>query len=80
MAVNFNSIGNNNAKLINENYQRVNTKKGAVGDEKKINKDEKLFFANLYPEKRNEIMDYSFYERSGKMNGISLGTNFDKKG
>ena len=80
MGVNFNSIGNYNTKLINNNYKKVDSKKEDTIAADKIDKNEKLFFANLYPDKRNEVLNYSFYERTGKMNGVTIGTNFDKRG
>ena len=45
-----------------------------------INNDEKKFFSELYPEKKNEIADYHFYQKSGKMSGVALGSLFDKRG
>lgn len=45
-----------------------------------INNDEKNFFTKLYPENQTEIIDYHFYQKSGKMSGVSLGTNFDRRG
>jgi len=45
-----------------------------------INKDEKQFFTNLYPENKTEIIDYHFYQRSGKMSGVAVGINIDKRG
>jgi len=80
MAVNLNSIGNYDTKSINNSFRKMNTKNQSTGATEKIDTDEKMFFSKLYPEKRNEIMNYSFYERTGKMNGVSVGTNFDKKG
>lgn len=46
----------------------------------KVTTDEKDFFAKLYPENKNEIIDYHFYGREGKMNGVSIGSLFDKRG
>ncbi len=45
-----------------------------------INDDEKKFFSNLYPENKTEIIDYHFYQKSGKMSGVALGTNLDRRG
>ena len=80
MAVNFNSIGNYDSKSVNNSFRKINTGDKNADAAEKIDKEEKMFFAKLYPEKGNEIMNYSFYERSCKMNGVSVGTNFDKKG
>jgi hypothetical protein len=46
----------------------------------KVSSDEKNFFEKLYPEKKSEIMDYHFYGREGKMSGVSVGSQFDKRG
>ncbi|QQS35474.1 MAG: hypothetical protein IPM56_14655 [Ignavibacteriales bacterium] len=46
----------------------------------KVTADEKDFFVKLYPENKTEIIDYHFYGREGKMNGVSIGSLFDKRG
>ena len=45
-----------------------------------ISTEERDFFLNLYPENKEEIMDYHHYLRSGKMSGVSLGSIFDRRG
>lgn len=45
-----------------------------------ITTDEKSFFVKLFPENKTEIMDYHFYGRGGKMSGVSIGSQFDKRG
>lgn len=44
-----------------------------------INKEEKQFFANMFPEKKSEVMDYNFYTRSGKVNSSQVGSLFDRR-
>lgn len=44
-----------------------------------ISTEEKAFFVNMYPEQKTEIMDYHFYQRSGKMNGVAVGSMFDRR-
>lgn len=44
-----------------------------------INKEEKQFFANMFPEKKSEVMDYNFYNRSGKVNSLQIGSLFDRR-
>jgi hypothetical protein len=81
MAVNLNSIGNYSAYgLNNAKGNKTNIKNTAFVQSESINPDEKKFFAEMYPTKQNEIMEYYYYERSGKMNGISVGTNIDRRG
>lgn len=81
MAVSLNSIGNYSVYgLNNAKSSKANIKSAAMELNDNINPDEKKFFAKMYPAKQNEIMEYYYYERSGKMNGISVGTNIDRKG
>ena len=44
-----------------------------------ISTEEKAFFINMYPEQKTEIQDYHFYQRSGKMSGVSVGSMFDRR-
>lgn len=72
------------------NYHPVNFKKAlnvkklktdqVVKTPAEVSKDEKSFFANLYPDQKEQIIDYHFYERSGKMSGVSIGSILDKRG
>ncbi len=81
MALNFNSIGNYSAFGIKGNNQSFRAdSKNEVGGTDKISNDEKEYFAGMYPSNKNEIMDYSFYGRTGKMNGVSIGINLDRRG
>ena len=81
MAVSMNSIGNYSAYgLNNAKTNKTNVNNNAAAKSESINPDEKKFFAEMYPAKQNEIMEYYYYERSGKMNGISVGTNIDRRG
>ena len=77
MAVGLNSIGNYSAYGLNS----ANSGKANANSSQKenINGDEKKYFADMYPAKQNEIMEY-YYEKSGRMNGISVGTNIDRRG
>jgi len=45
-----------------------------------ITNDEKKFFAKLFPESKDDVMNYHFYHKDGKMQGVSVGTVFDKRG
>lgn len=58
----------------------IETKSAAVNAAENINSDEKEFFVNLYPQNQNEITDYHFYQKSGKMSGVSVGSLFDRRG
>jgi hypothetical protein len=81
MAVSINSIGNYSAYgLSNAKSSKATLKNSALEVSENINPDEKKFFAEMYPAKQNEIMEYYYYEKSGRMNGISVGTNIDRRG
>jgi len=45
-----------------------------------LSKKEKRFFAGMYPENKNEIMEYHFYGKTGKITGVYLGSKIDKRG
>jgi hypothetical protein len=78
MKISTNSIGNYNPFLINNNQKVLAANQNQKVDA--LTKEEKEFFVKLYPENKNEIMDYHFYKSTGKMSGVALGTNFDRRG
>jgi hypothetical protein len=45
-----------------------------------VTPEEKDYFMDLYPENKNEISDYHFYQRSGKMSGVKIGSLIDRRG
>ena len=45
-----------------------------------LSADEKRFFIDRYPQKKDEIIDYHFYQKGGSMSGVKVGHLFDKKG
>ncbi len=45
-----------------------------------LSAEEKNFFINQYPEKKDEISDYHFYQKTGKMSGVNVGQHFDRRG
>lgn len=69
----INNISVNNR--INKMYSQNVKTSDDVLDEK-----EKQFFAQLYPDKSSEIMEYNFYSKSGKLNNIKIGSHFDRRG
>ena len=85
MKISTNPIGNYSTALIQKNTQGV-SKSSSVQTEKlqapqaSLTSKEKQFFVNMYPNNSNEVMDYHFYEKSGKMSGVSLGTIIDRRG
>jgi len=81
MKISTNNIGNYAPKHVPQIQSK--TKPAMVQTEirsEKITADEKNFFIQMYPQNKTEIADYHFYEKSGKMSGVSLGSLFDKRG
>ena len=79
----INSTGFNISKglQINNKVQLQNKiKTDQVTQKAPISNDERDFFLNLYPDNKEEIIDYHHYLRSGKMSGVSLGSLFDRRG
>jgi len=83
MKIATNDFGNYTAKIA----RTVNTSKAEQPNSEipkqklgTITNDEKKFFAGLYPENKEEVMNYHFYHKNGKMQGVTLGTIFDKRG
>lgn len=60
---------------INRTYSQ-----SVKSSEEVLNEKEKNFFAQMYPDKSSEIMEYSFYGKSGKLNNVKLGSHFDRRG
>jgi hypothetical protein len=83
MKIESNVIGNY-GPAVNKNLISNSLPQGSLTDnvkkDAKLSVDEKKFFAGLYPENVKEVMDYHFYEKSGKLSGVTLGSMFDRKG
>jgi len=81
MKITNNVAGNYNPYAIkNTQPKEVVAKQSISVATESISKEEKSFFAGLYPEKKSEIIDYHFYQRSGEMKGVSIGSMFDRRG
>jgi hypothetical protein len=85
MKIATNTIGNYTPSYVQKNNPAVPKQETAQTDSTKssqsvLTSKEKQFFANMYPDKQSEIMDYHFYQKSGKMSGVSLGTIIDRRG
>jgi len=80
MKITTNSSGNYNPLLTqkNNNISQVEAKK--TKDAVKITNEEKKFFTKLYPDEKEQIHNYHFYNNKGDKNGVSLGSLFDKRG
>lgn len=81
MKITSNTIGNYSPMYIGntkQTFEPANVPEQAHSE--KINDDEKKFFMNLYPENKKEIVDYHFYQKTGKMTGVTVGSLFDRRG
>lgn len=79
--MNINSIGNYSPYSINkvQHTQKPQQTK-QIDNDNVISKDEKQFFANMYPDNKKEIVDYHFYQKTGSMAGVTVGSLIDKRG
>ncbi|MGK9477047.1 hypothetical protein [Melioribacter sp. OK-6-Me] len=77
MKITTNSFGNYSLNRINQNQQIQRTQ---TDKKNELTNAEKQFFANLYPEKTDEILKYEFYNAKGKVSGVAVGSLFDKRG
>lgn len=89
MKITTNPVGNYTNIISRNNIHTPKTEAAAkaksagtvnTGTAGKLTADEKNFFANKYPENKKEIMDYHFYERSGRMSGVKVGSIINKRG
>ncbi len=80
MRISTNSIGNyrpaNN--ISNKNLNPVEKTKNELKPE--ITNDEKNFFTQMYPEDKNTISNYQFYNKDGDKMSVQVGSLFDKRG
>lgn len=80
MNISTNSVGNykpvNN--IANKNVSNIqNAQNESVND---ITKEEKKYFTKLYPNEKNTINDYQFYNKDGDKKTVLVGSLFDKRG
>lgn len=81
MKITNNFTGNYNPYSVNKvNQPQKAPEVQSAKQTERITSEEKDFFAKLYPESKKEIVDYHFYQNSGKMNGVTVGTLFDRRG
>jgi hypothetical protein len=79
MKVTTNSVGN-----YQPAYMKANTVNRSGAAQKpaaeNISVEEKKFFAELYPARKNEIVGYQSYTSKGKVSGVHVGSLFDRRG
>ncbi len=79
MKISTNSFGNYKPIAAQKKNVSLVEPKKAV-ETLKISNEEKNFFTNLYPENKDQIINYHFYNKEGDKNGVSLGSIFDRRG
>lgn len=85
MKISTNTFGNYSPAVIQKNNPQPPKQENVPSEPVKtelpaLTSKEKQFFAKMYPDKQSEIMDYHFYQKTGKMSGVSLGTIIDRRG
>lgn len=85
MKIGTNSIGNYGFKISKSSEEQIKLRPQTENNsqnqnENKISNEEKNFFKTLYPTSTEEIANYHFYESSGRMSGVKLGSLFDRRG
>jgi len=77
MKISTNAINNYVLQPVKQANHTVANKKLSAGA---LSDDEKKFFVKAYPDKKNEVIDYQYYNRKEKLTGVVLGTIVDRKG
>jgi hypothetical protein len=81
MKIVTNNIGNytlGNIKASTATAQSARAEKMA-DKTPSISNTEKEFFSKMYPTKRDEIINYHFYSRTGEKSGVAVGKNIDRR-
>ncbi len=77
MSISTNAVGNYNVFMARDVQKSAAARQPIKADT--VSNEEKAFFADMYPERKQEIADYHFYQRSGKMSGVSVGSLLDRR-
>jgi hypothetical protein len=80
MRIDTNTIGNYTPTFSRPVQNKANVQSNTAVSLAKVTNEEKKYFANLYPANKAEIMDYHYYQKDGKMAGVSVGSLFDRRG
>lgn len=76
-----NSINNNvHIGYLYELNNQKNVSASKRSELTSVSVEEKSFFAKLYPDSKNEINNYHFYSKNGKLQGYSVGSLLDRRG
>ncbi|MCS7052158.1 MAG: hypothetical protein NZM09_00340 [Ignavibacterium sp.] len=75
-----NNLNSSYINLIKTNNRVQNSQNPkSLNSNDVISKEEKQLFAELFPEKKNEVMSYNFYNRSGKITTAQIGSLIDRR-
>ena len=75
------SIGNYSLKNINYSKPSDIAFPAKTDTEKiDLTKNERKYFSGIYPDRKEEIINYHFYKKTGQMHGVSVGSLIDKRG
>ena len=80
MKVSTNSIGNYKPIIAQKSNTTANIQAKKSVEALKVSTEEKKFFTKLYPDEKDQINDYHFYNKEGDKSGVSLGSLFDRRG
>ena len=79
MKISTNPIGNYSINSVKK-FNPVDKKQKVEDKALDINKNERKFFAKMYPAEKEKVMSYHFYNKSGKFGGVAIGRNIDMRG
>ena len=78
MKVSTNNIGNYSPAYFKAALAKTEAAQNAKAES--ISVEEKKFFADLYPEQKDEVLGYQLYNAKGKVSGVHVGSLFDRRG
>lgn len=79
MKIATNNIGNYSLRNINTAQSQPINKQKQMETTTSVSNKEKEFFSKMYPSKRDEIINYHFYSKSGEKSGVAVGKNIDRR-
>ena len=80
MRVNTNSIGNYLPQQTRNVSNVARQERVQKTISQPISVKEKEMFAKMYPQQKSEIMEYHYYQKNGKMSGVTVGSLLDRRG
>lgn len=78
MKVSTNNIGNYSPAYFKADLAKTDALQKTKAES--ISVEEKKFFADLYPAKKDEVLGYQLYNSKGKVSGVHVGSLFDRRG